>query len=161
MKCRCRKPRVRRCGTFRNANGVVQRYACTRCGKSWSGEQPIPGVRIALPITLGLAGMLLGGSSLRGAAERMGISHKTAKRIALKLNIKTAPPPNAAWLKNERKVSRKASLASLVEKCESAVSQPMKRDESARATAQPPTWPQGVFVRRHGQASRHHLGEMV
>ena len=35
-----------RCGSFRNRNGIVQRYRCLRCGKTCSETQPLDGLRV-------------------------------------------------------------------------------------------------------------------
>ena len=46
MNCHCCSGKVRKCGSFRNKNRLVQRYRCTRCGKTSSEDQPFNDLRI-------------------------------------------------------------------------------------------------------------------
>jgi rubredoxin len=44
--CPCCGGSVKKFGTHRNVNGIVQRYQCLVCGKTFSDKQPVDGLRV-------------------------------------------------------------------------------------------------------------------
>ena len=58
MNCLRCSGNCRKSGTYRNRNRVVQRYACDRCGKSFSESQPLDGMRVAFDKACQVVGLL-------------------------------------------------------------------------------------------------------
>jgi len=56
-------------GKFPNVNRIVQRYRCTRCGKTFSEEQLLNGVRIEKSKAIQIAHLLCEGVGIRAAAR--------------------------------------------------------------------------------------------
>jgi len=45
LKCHCCSGEAKKFGRFKNINGIVQRWRCERCAKTFS-ESPLDGLRL-------------------------------------------------------------------------------------------------------------------
>jgi len=75
MNCHCCSGNCRKSGAYRNKNRVVQRYACDRCGKSFSESQPLDGLRVDFKQACNVVHLLCEGMGIR-AIERFTRLHR-------------------------------------------------------------------------------------
>ena len=69
MQCYCCTGETKRSGSFRNRNGVVQRFRCLVCGKTFSETQPFDGLRIEQDKIVQITKLLVEGMGVRAAAR--------------------------------------------------------------------------------------------
>jgi len=81
MTCHCCSGRCRKSGTYRNRNRVVQRYACDRCGKSFSEEQPLQGMRVDFDKACQVVHLLCESMGIRAIERLTGLSRPTVLSI--------------------------------------------------------------------------------
>lgn len=68
---------VQRSGRFHNKNRVVQRYCCTKCGKTFSETQPFEGVRIEQSKVAQIVKLLGEGCGIRAISRLTGSHTRT------------------------------------------------------------------------------------
>ena len=81
MTCICCEGEIKKRGSFRNKNRIVQRYQCLRCGKSFSEKQPLDGLRTDHEKVVQIVKLLCEGMGVRAAARLTGCQHKTVLAI--------------------------------------------------------------------------------
>lgn len=81
MNCHCCNGEVKKCGRFQNRNGLVQRFKCVRCDKSFSETQPLDGVRIDRDKAVQVVEMLAETMGIRAAARLSRLDKDTVLRI--------------------------------------------------------------------------------
>lgn len=81
MNCHCCSGQCRKSGSYRNKNRVVQRYACDRCGKSFSEEQPLGGLRVDFDKACQVVNLLCEGVGIRACERLTGLSRRTVLNI--------------------------------------------------------------------------------
>ncbi len=69
MNCHCCSGPTKRFGRFQNRNRVVQRYRCTKCGKTFSEDQPLQGVTIARDKVAQIVRLFAEGVGVRATAR--------------------------------------------------------------------------------------------
>ena len=67
--CYCCNGPTKRFGHFQNVNRIVQRYRCTRCGKTFSESQPLDGLRIEHGKAVQIVKLLCEGMGVRACAR--------------------------------------------------------------------------------------------
>jgi IS1 family transposase len=72
---------VKKCGRFQNRNGLVQRFKCVRCDKSFSETQPLDGVRIDRDKAVMVVEMLAETMGIRATARLTRLDKDTVLRI--------------------------------------------------------------------------------
>lgn len=72
MQCECGSQQFKKSGSFRNRNGVVQRFRCALCGKTFSETNPFDGVRIDREKVVQIAKLLSEGLGIRACARFTG-----------------------------------------------------------------------------------------
>jgi transposase-like protein len=80
LNCHCCSAPTKKFGKFRNVNRIVQRYRCTRCGKTFSEDQPLEGVRIEQSKAAQIVHLLCEGVGVRAAAK----NHRCRPKHGLK-----------------------------------------------------------------------------
>ena len=93
MTCHCCSGNCRKCGTYRNRNRLVQRYACDRCGKSFSEEQPLDGLRVDFKQACQVVELLCESMGIRAIERLTGLNRRTVLGI-----LETAGQKAAAFL---------------------------------------------------------------
>ncbi len=93
MNCHCCSGNCRKSGSYRNRNRVVQRYACDRCGKSFSESQPLDGMRVEFGKACQVVELLCESVGIRAIERLTGISKPTVLSI-----LETAGQKAAALL---------------------------------------------------------------
>jgi transposase-like protein/IS1 family transposase len=81
VNCHCCSGPAKRFGRFENKNRIVQRYRCTRCGKTFSEDQPLAGLRVEDGKTVQVVKMLCEGLGVRSTARLSGVEKKTVLNI--------------------------------------------------------------------------------
>ena len=81
MTCHCCQGPIKKCGRFQNRNGIVQRFKCTRCAKSFSEMQTLDGVRIDRDKAVQVVEMLSESVGVRAAARLSRLDKDTILRI--------------------------------------------------------------------------------
>jgi transposase-like protein/IS1 family transposase len=79
--CHCCNGETKKCGRFQNRNGLVQRYKCVRCDKSFSEMQPLDGIRIERDKAVMVVEMLAETMGVRAAARLARLDKDTVLRI--------------------------------------------------------------------------------
>jgi hypothetical protein len=72
---------VKRFGSFRNRNGIVQRFRCLRCGKTCSQTQPLDGLRVDFDKACTVVNLLCEGMGIRAAARLTNLHRDTVLSI--------------------------------------------------------------------------------
>src|SRR5580704_5807207 len=81
MNCHCCSGQCRKSGSYRNRNRVVQRYACDRCGKSFSESQPLGGLRVDFDKACQVVNLLVEGMGIRAIERITGLNRRTVLNI--------------------------------------------------------------------------------
>ena len=81
VNCHCCNGNCRKSGSYRNRNRIVQRYACDRCGKSFSELQPLDGLRIETKQAEQVVHLLVEGMGIRAISRFTGLDTKTVLNI--------------------------------------------------------------------------------
>ena len=71
----------KRSGSFRNRNGIVQRYRCLHCGKTFSNTQPLDGLRVDFDKACQVVNLLCEGMGIRVAGRLTGLHRDTVLSI--------------------------------------------------------------------------------
>ena len=79
--CHCCSGRCKKCGRFQNLNGIVQRFKCTRCGKSFSETQTLDGIRVDRNKAIQVVELLAETVGIRAAARLTRLDQGTVLRI--------------------------------------------------------------------------------
>jgi len=79
--CHCCNGEVKKCGRFQNRNGIVQRFKCVRCDKSFSETQPLDGIRIERDKAVQVVEMLSESVGVRAAGRLARLDQGTVLRI--------------------------------------------------------------------------------
>jgi transposase-like protein len=85
----------------------VQRYACTRCGKTFSEEQLLDGVRVETAKAAQVANLLVEGVGIRAASRLTGLDQGTVLNI-LKTDGEHCARLLDAKIQNVHKLKRNA-----------------------------------------------------
>lgn len=72
MTCHCCNGEANKFGRFKNANRDVQRYRCTRCGKTFSEDQPLDGLRVGHNNAVQIVKLLCEGLGIRACSRLVG-----------------------------------------------------------------------------------------
>ncbi|HLX95146.1 MAG TPA: hypothetical protein VKU37_05325 [Verrucomicrobiae bacterium] len=96
VNCHCCSGNCRKSGSYRNRNRLVQRYACDRCGKSFSESQPLDGLRVDFDKACQVVHMLCESVGIRPIERLTGLSRPTVLTV-----LETAGQKAADFL-NER-----------------------------------------------------------
>ena len=81
MNCHCCSGNCRKSGAYRNKNRIVQRYACDRCGKSFSESQPLDGLRVDIKQAEQVVHLLCEGMGIRAISRFTRLDTKTILNI--------------------------------------------------------------------------------
>lgn len=81
MTCNCCQGETKKFGQFKNRNGLVQRFRCLRCGKTFSETQPLDGVRIETSKSVQVVKMLCEGVGIRAVSRLTGLSIHTVLNV--------------------------------------------------------------------------------
>ena len=79
--CLCCGGESRKFGRFQNANRIVQRFQCVRCGKTFSESQPLDNVRTEHETVVQIIKLLVEGVGVRATARLTGCQHKTVLNV--------------------------------------------------------------------------------
>jgi transposase-like protein/IS1 family transposase len=79
--CHCCSGPVKKCGRFQNKNGVVQRFKCCRCAKSFSEVQPLPGIRLERDKAVQIVERISETVGIRAAGRLARVDEDTVLRI--------------------------------------------------------------------------------
>jgi len=93
VNCICCSGNCRKSGSYRNRNRIVQRYACDRCGKSFSESQPLDGLRIETKQAEQVVHLLVEGMGIRAIGRLTGLHRDTVLSV-----LETAGQKAAAFL---------------------------------------------------------------
>lgn len=77
----CQSDEVKKAGKFRNRNGIVQRYSCCRCGKTFSEEQPLAGIRLESDKVVQIIKLLTEGLGVRATARVTNCDPHTVLKV--------------------------------------------------------------------------------
>src|SRR5580692_8740662 len=67
--CHCCNGEVKKFGSYRNKNRVVQRFCCIRCNKTFSESQPLDGLTIEHDKVVQIVKLLTEGLGIRATAR--------------------------------------------------------------------------------------------
>jgi transposase-like protein/IS1 family transposase len=81
VQCHCCSGNCRKSGSYQNRNGIIQRYACDRCGKSYREEQPLYGVRIETEQSERVIHLLCEGVGIRAISRLTNLHQATVLNI--------------------------------------------------------------------------------
>jgi transposase-like protein len=81
LNCHCCSGPTKKFGRFHNKNRLVQRFRCTRCGKTFSESQPLEGVRVETSKAVQVVHLLCEGMGIRAAARLSGLDEGTILNI--------------------------------------------------------------------------------
>ena len=90
MTCYCCQGETKRSGSFRNRNGVVQRFRCLRCGKTFSETQPLAGLRVDFDKAALVVRLLCDGMGVRAASRLTGLHRDTVLSVIETAGMKCA-----------------------------------------------------------------------
>src|ERR1039457_1311446 len=79
--CLCCGGESRKFGRFQNVNRIVQRFQCTRCGKTFSESQPLDGVRLDNAKVVQIVKLLVEGLGVRGVARVVNCDAHTVLNV--------------------------------------------------------------------------------
>jgi transposase-like protein len=79
--CHCCSGNCRKSGSYRNRNRLVQRYACDRCGKSFSESQPLDGLRVDFKQACQVVHLLCEGMGIRAIERFTGLHRDTVLSV--------------------------------------------------------------------------------
>jgi transposase-like protein/IS1 family transposase len=88
--CHCCNGKCRKSGSYRNRNRIVQRYACDRCGKSFSESQPLDGLRIETKQVEKVVHLLCEGMGIRACERLTRLNRRTVLGILETVGQKAA-----------------------------------------------------------------------
>jgi transposase-like protein/IS1 family transposase len=75
--CHCCGGDTKKSGRFENKNRIVQRFACKRCGKTFSQEQPLQGMRVDFDQACKVVHLLVEGMGIRAIQRFTGLHQET------------------------------------------------------------------------------------
>jgi IS1 family transposase/transposase-like protein len=81
VNCHCCSGNCRKSGAYRNKNGIVQRYACDRCGKSFSESQPLGGLRVDFKQACQVVHLFCESMGVRSIQRLTGLHQETVLNI--------------------------------------------------------------------------------
>lgn len=81
LTCHCCNGETKKLGRFQNKNRLVQRFRCIQCGKTFSEDQPLEGVRIESAKAAQVIHMLCEGVGIRAIARLAQVDQKTVLNI--------------------------------------------------------------------------------
>jgi transposase-like protein/IS1 family transposase len=90
VNCHCCNGKTQKFGSFKNANRIVRRYRCTRCGKTMSDSQPLDGLRIDHAKVVQIIKLLTEGMGIRPTARLMNCHRDTVLAVLEKIGSKCA-----------------------------------------------------------------------
>jgi transposase-like protein/IS1 family transposase len=79
--CYCCGGETKKSGRFENRNRIVQRFACKRCGKTFSEEQPLNGLRVDFKQAAQVVHLLVEGMGIRAIQRFTGLHQETILSI--------------------------------------------------------------------------------
>jgi transposase-like protein/IS1 family transposase len=79
--CYCCGGEVKKSGRFQNRNRVVQRYACKRCGKTFSDVQPLHRLRVEFKQACQVVHLLVEGMGIRAISRFTGLHRDTVLAV--------------------------------------------------------------------------------
>lgn len=77
----CQSDEVKKSGRFENKNGIVQRYCCKRCNKSFSEVQPLNGLRVPMEKAVQTVHLLCEGLGVRAISRFTGLNQETVLNV--------------------------------------------------------------------------------
>lgn len=81
MTCICCDGETQRFGRFKNRNRTVQRYRCVKCGKTFSEDQPLNGLRVEPGKTIQIVKLLSEGCGIRAISRLTGCHTHTVMAV--------------------------------------------------------------------------------
>jgi len=90
VQCHCCSGNCRKSGSYKNRNRVVQRFACDRCGKSFSESQPLGDLRIEHAKVVQIINLLCEGIGIRAAARLVDCHRDTVLSVLEEIGGKCA-----------------------------------------------------------------------
>ncbi|HEX4120967.1 MAG TPA: IS1 family transposase [Verrucomicrobiae bacterium] len=90
LNCHCCNGEVKRFGTFRNKNRMVQRFRCVRCGKTFSESQPLDDVRLEHQKVVQIVKLLCEGVGVRATGRLAGCDAHTVLGVLSVIGDKCA-----------------------------------------------------------------------
>jgi transposase-like protein/IS1 family transposase len=81
LNCHCCSGPTKRFGHFQNKNRIVQRYRCTRCGKTFSQSQPLGHLRVDDTKAVQIIALLCEGVGVRASARLAGCHPRTVLAV--------------------------------------------------------------------------------
>jgi IS1 family transposase/transposase-like protein len=81
LNCHCCSGNCRKSGSYRNKNRIVQRYACDRCGKSFSESQPLQSVCVDFKQSCQVIQCFAEGLGVRATCRLTRLNKKTVLKI--------------------------------------------------------------------------------
>lgn len=93
MTSDCCNGETQKFGQFKNVNGIVQRFRCLTCNKTFSKKQPLDGIRIDNDKAAQVVQMLCEGIGIRAVSRLTGLDQGTVLRV-----LETAGAKAAAFL---------------------------------------------------------------
>lgn len=79
--CHCCKGEVKKSGSYRNKNRVVQRFCCVRCNKTFSEPQPLGGLTIEHAKVVQIVKLLTEGLGIRATARIVDCDPHTVLKV--------------------------------------------------------------------------------
>jgi transposase-like protein/IS1 family transposase len=77
----CKSEHIKRRGFYQNKNFTVQRFKCLHCGKSFSEETPLDGLRVPMEKVTQTIHLLCEGMGIRAISRFTGLRQKTVLSI--------------------------------------------------------------------------------
>ncbi|HLZ54551.1 MAG TPA: hypothetical protein VKS19_08750, partial [Verrucomicrobiae bacterium] len=90
VTCYCCNGPTKRFGHFQNVNRIVQRYRCTRCGKTFSESQPLDGLRVDFNQACQVVHLLCESMGIRAIQRFTGLHQETILNILESAGQKSA-----------------------------------------------------------------------
>ena len=81
MNCHCCNGETKKSGRFQNHNRIVQRYQCKRCGKTFSENQPLDGMRVDFKQACNVVHLLCESMGIRAIQRFTGLHQETILNI--------------------------------------------------------------------------------
>lgn len=85
MQCFCCNGEAKRFGSFKNVNGLVQRYQCLKCGKTFSEKQGMDTVRIERSKVVMMIRLLTEGMGIRAVGRLTGCHTRTVMQVLVEI----------------------------------------------------------------------------
>ena len=81
MTCCYCQARAKKSGKFKTANGLVQRYHCLSCGKTFKADRPLGDMRISEEKAVQIINLLVEGVGINATSRLAGVHKETVLRV--------------------------------------------------------------------------------